>query len=59
MIAEKVTSLQDKMKRQNDNINMYENLDSYFLLEGVPGYFEVTDFAETPTKDKDVMSKTE
>ncbi len=39
---------------QNDNINMYEGLASYFLPEGVLKYFEVTDFATQRTLDKDV-----
>jgi hypothetical protein len=29
---------------------MYEGLASYFLPTGVLEYFEVTDFAEVPTK---------
>ena len=41
--------------KQNANINMYEGLASYFLPEGVLDFFEVTDFAEEPTKDKDVL----
>ena len=42
------------MNRSN-NINMYEGLASYFLPSGVLEYFEVTDFAEVPTQDKDVL----
>ena len=34
---------------------MYEGLASYFLPSGVLEYFEVTDFAEVPTQDKDVL----
>lgn len=34
---------------------MYEGLASYFLPEGVLEFFEVTDFAEVATKDKDVL----
>lgn len=44
---------------QNDNINMYEGLASYFLPEGVLKYFEVTDFATQRTLDKDVLYTTE
>lgn len=40
---------------QNSDINMYEGLASYFLPEGVLEFFEVTDFAEVPTTDKDVL----
>jgi len=45
--------------KQNGNINMYEGLASYFLPTGVLEYFQVTDFAEVPTKDKDVLYFTE
>ena len=38
---------------------MYEGLASYFLPPGVLEYFEVTDFAEVPTKDTEVLYKTE
>ena len=34
---------------------MYEGLASYFLPSGVLEYFEVTDFAEERTRDKDVL----
>lgn len=40
-------------------INMYEGLASYFLPEGVLEYFEVSDFAEVPTSDKNVLYMTE
>ena len=45
--------------KQTDNINMYEGLASYFLPEGVLEYFEVSDFAEQQTKDKNVLYTTE
>lgn len=38
---------------------MYEGLVSYFLPEGVLEYFEVSDFAEVPTSDKNVLYMTE
>ncbi len=38
---------------------MYEGLASFFLPEGVLEYFEVTDFAVQPTKDKNVLYTTE
>lgn len=38
---------------------MYEGLASYFLPEGVLEYFEVSDFAEVPTSDKNVLYMTE
>ena len=38
---------------------MYEGLASYFLPTGVMEYYEVTDFAEVPTKDKEVLYTTE
>ena len=38
---------------------MYEGLASYFLPEGVLEYFEVTAFAEQPTKDVNVLYTTE
>ena len=38
---------------------MYKGLASYFLPEGVLEYFDVTDFAEVPTKDKNVLYTTE
>ena len=41
------------------NINMYEGLVSYFLPSGILEYFEVTDFAEVSTMDKDVLYTTE
>ena len=41
------------------NINMYEGLASYFLPTGVLEYFEVTDFAEVPTQDIEVLYTTE
>lgn len=41
------------------NINMYEGLASYFLPTGVLEYFEVTDFAEVPTLDTEVLYTTE
>ena len=44
---------------QNGNINMYEGLASYFLLERVLEYFEVTDFVTQRTLDKDVLYATE
>ena len=44
---------------QNNELNMYEGLASYFLPEGVLKYFEVTDFAEQPTIDTDVLYTTE
>ena len=37
----------------HSNINMYEGLVSYFLPSGILEYFEVTDFAEVSTMDKD------
>lgn len=44
---------------RNNNTNMYEGLASYFLPSGVLEYFEVTDFAEVSTKDKDVLYQAE
>ena len=44
---------------RNNNINMYEGLASYFLPPGVLEYFEVTDFAEVPTRDTEVLYTTE
>lgn len=44
---------------QNSTPNMYKGLASYFLPEGVLEYFDVTDFAEVPTKDKNVLYTTE
>lgn len=44
---------------RNSNINMYEGLASYFLPSGILEYFEVADFAEVPTTDKDVLYTTE
>ena len=41
------------------NINMYEGLVSYFLPSGILEYFEVTDFSEVSTMDKDVLYTTE
>ena len=38
---------------------MYEGLASYFLPTGVLEYFEVTDFAEVPTQDTEVLYTTE
>ena len=38
---------------------MYEGLVSYFLPSGILEYFEVTDFAEVSTMDKDVLYTTE
>lgn len=38
---------------------MYEGLASFFLPEGVLNFFEVTDFAEIPTKDTNVLYATE
>ena len=38
---------------------MYEGLASYFLPTGVLEYFEVTDFAEVPTLDTEVLYTTE
>ena len=38
---------------------MYEGLASYFLPTGVLEYFEVTDFAEVPTQDLEVLYTTE
>ena len=38
---------------------MYEGLASYFLPPGVLEYFEVTDFAEVPTQDTEVLYTTE
>ena len=38
---------------------MYEGLASYFLPPGVLDYFEVTDFAEVPTRDTGVLYTTE
>lgn len=45
------------MKKKSE-INMYEGLASYFLPSGVLEYFEVTDFAEESSKDKDVLYTT-
>lgn len=42
------------MKQTND-VNMYEGLASYFLPEGVLEYFDVADFAEKDTEDKNVL----
>lgn len=44
---------------KNSTPNMYKGLASYFLPEGVLEYFDVTDFAEVPTKDKNVLYTTE
>ena len=38
---------------------MYEGLASYFLPTGVLEYFEVTDFAEVPAQDTEVLYTTE
>jgi len=38
---------------------MYEGLASYFLPTVVLEYFEVTDFAEVPTQDTEVLYTTE
>lgn len=38
---------------------MYEGLASYFLPKGVLDYFEVTNFAEIPTRDNEVLYTTE
>ena len=38
---------------------MYEGLASYFLPTGVLEYFEVTDLAEVPTQDTEVLYTTE
>ena len=46
------------MNHKND-VNMYEGLASYFLPSGVLEYFEVTDFAEERTRDKDELYTTE
>ncbi len=45
------------MMRENDT-NMYKGLASYFLPSGVLEYFEVTDFAEEPASEKDVLYST-
>ena len=44
---------------KNNTPNMYKGLTSYFLPEGVLEYFDVTDFAEVATKDKNVLYTTE
>lgn len=39
------------MKQQSSS-NIYEGLASYLLPDGILNYFEVVDFAETPSKSK-------